>query len=102
MCTSIVEIVEADGMAKGQGEWFALTHAVVSYDHPHHAHLTDAIVMDFMNQAMGPGARAAVEMTLETAKALRTALDKAIAEAEEEENERAENLARPLPIAVAA
>jgi Family of unknown function (DUF6295) len=102
MCTSIVEIVDADGMAKGTSEWFALTHAVVSYDHPHHALLNDAIVIDFMNQKIGPSARAAVELTLETAKALRTALDKAIAEADAEENERAMALAQPLRIAVAA
>ncbi len=89
MCTSIVEIVGAEGAAKGGDGWFELTHAVVSYDHPHHALLEEAISIDFMNQGLGPGARAAVELTLESAKALSGALARAIAAAENEERGRA-------------
>jgi tRNA A37 threonylcarbamoyltransferase TsaD len=61
---------------------------VVSYDHPHHALLEDAITIDFVNPALGPGARAAVEITLESAKALAAALARAIAGAEEMEGRR--------------
>ena len=85
MCTSIVEIVAADGAGTRGDDWFDLTHAVVSYDHPHHALLEEAIVIDFVNQSMGPGARAAVELTLDAAKALAGALERAIAQAEVEE-----------------
>ena len=88
MCTSIVEIIGAEGAGKGDDRWFALTHAVVSYDHPHHALLEEAIAIDFVNQAHGPGARAAVELTLESAKALSGALARAIAAAEIEESAR--------------
>lgn len=88
MCTSIVEIVPASGMAKGQSEWFPITHAVVSYDHARHALIADAITIDFINTTLPPGARAGVELTLETAKTLNAALTKAIAEAEAEEAER--------------
>jgi hypothetical protein len=88
MCTSIVEVVGADGAGKGDGGWFKLTHSVVSYDHPHHALLEDAITIDFVNRALGPGARAAVELTLESAKALSGALARAIAAAETEEETR--------------
>src|ERR1700747_648530 len=89
MCTSIVEIVAADGAGKGEdGEWFKLTHSVVSYDHPHHALLEEAITIDFVNRALGPGARVAVELTLESAKELCGALARAIAAAESEENAR--------------
>ncbi|HTU54147.1 MAG TPA: DUF6295 family protein [Acetobacteraceae bacterium] len=88
MCTSIVEIVGAEGAGKGEGGWFALTNAVVSYDHPHHALLEDAITIDFVNAALGPGARAAVELTLPAAKALSGALVRAIAAAEREEGAR--------------
>ncbi len=88
MCTSIVEIVGAEGTGKGEAGWFALTHSVVSYDHPHHALLEEAITIDFMNQELDPGARAAVELTLESAKALSGALAKAIAAAELEESAR--------------
>jgi hypothetical protein len=92
MCTSIVEIAPAEGMAKGGGEWFRLTHSVVAYDHARHAVLGDVITLDFVNRDLPPGARAAVELTLETAKALREALDRAIAAAEIEEAERAESI----------
>jgi hypothetical protein len=88
MCTSIVEIVGASGAGKGSDGWFDLTHSVVSYDHPHHALLEEAITIDFVNDALGPGARVAVELTLEAAKALSSALVKAIAAAEIEESAR--------------
>lgn len=88
MCTSIVEVVAAEGAGKGNDEWFALTHSVVSYDHPHHALLEEAITIDFVNQTLGPAARAAVELTLDSAKALSEALLRAIAAAEIEERAR--------------
>ena len=92
MCTSIVEIVAADGAGKGEdGEWFRLTHSVVSYDHPHHALLEEAITIDFVNRALGPGARVAVELTLEAAKELSGALSRAITAAEIEESGRRRN-----------
>ncbi len=85
MCTSIIEIVPAEGMAKRGEEWFALAQAVVAYDHARHAPLGDVITLDFINRALEPGARAGVELTLETAKQLRAALERAIAAAEFEE-----------------
>lgn len=88
MCTSIVEIVDADGMGKGETGWFNLTRSVVSYDHPHHALLEEALIIDFMNPALGPGARVAVELTLDAAKALNQALTRAIEAAEIVESER--------------
>lgn len=93
MCTSIVEIATASGMAKGQtDEWFPLTHSVVAYDHARHALLEDAITLDFVNQELPPRARAAVELTLEAAKALNEALARAIAAAELEESQRLQGL----------
>lgn len=88
MCTSIVEIVPAQGCGKGDGGWFDLTQAVVSYDHPHHALLEEAITIDFVNAALGPGARVAVEITLQSAKEFAAALARAIAAAEEVESTR--------------
>ncbi len=88
MCTPIVEIVEAEGAGKGGEGWFAMSHAVVSYDHPHRALLDEAITIDFVNRDRGPGVRAAVEMTLDSAKALVTALERTITTAEREEAER--------------
>ena len=94
MCTSIVEIVPAEGMAKREDDWFPLTHSVVSYDHARHALLADAICIDFINSGLPPGARAGVELTLEAAKALNAALAKAIAEAEIEEADRLQGIER--------
>ena len=88
MCTSIVDIVPADGAGKGADGWFDLTHSVVSYDHPHHALLEEAITIDFMNSTLGPAARVAVELTLESAKELAAALERAIVAAEEVEGGR--------------
>ena len=88
MCTSIVEVVGADGAGKGGDGWFALTHSVVSYDHPHHALLEEAITIDFVNAALGPETRVAVELTLESAKELSAALIRAIEAAEIEESHR--------------
>jgi len=92
MCTSIVEVVGADGAGKSGDGWFKLTHAVVSYDHPHHALLEEAITIAFVNAALGPDARAAVELTLQSAKQLSGALAKAIAAAEIEEGARTRKL----------
>jgi hypothetical protein len=88
MCTSIVEIVGADGAGKGVDGWFRLTHSVVSYDHPHHALLEEAITLDFVNSALGPAARVAVELTLQSARDLNDALARAIAAAEVAEGTR--------------
>ena len=64
-----------------------MSQAVVAYDHARHAPLDDVITLDFLNPGLGPGARAGIELTLETAKELRAALDRAIAAAEFEEAE---------------
>ena len=102
MCTSIVEVVAVEGMAKRGDDWFELTQVAVAYDHARHAVLGDVITLDFVNAQLPPGARAAVEITLESAKALRDALDRAIAAAEIEEAERADGLERARAAAMAA
>ena len=90
MCTSIVEIAEAQGAGRSKDGWFSLTHSVVAYDHPQHALLEEAVTLDFVNHAKGAGARAAVELTLDSAKALHAALAKVIEAAELEEGLRVE------------
>ena len=87
MCTSIIEITRARGMAKRGDQWFPLSQAVVAYDHARHAPLGDVITLDFINTELDSGARAGIELTLETAKGLRAALDRAITAAEFEEAE---------------
>jgi hypothetical protein len=87
MCTSIIETARAEGMAKCGDGWFPLSRAVVAYDHARHAPLGDVITLDFLNPGLGPAARAGIELTLEAAKELRAALDRAIGAAELEEAE---------------
>src|SRR5918999_2027435 len=87
MCTSIIEIARVEGMAKRGDQWFPLSQAVVAYDHARHAPLGDVITLDFINTDLEPGARAGIELTLESARELRAALDRAIAAAEFEEAE---------------
>jgi len=87
MCTSIIEVVRAEGMAKRGNSWFPLSQTVVAYDHARHAPLGDVITLDFLNATLGAEARAGIELTLDTAKELRAALDRAIAAADFEEAE---------------
>jgi hypothetical protein len=87
MCTSIIEITPAEGMAKRGATWFPLSQSVVAYDHARHAPLGDVITLDFVNAELGPEARAGIELSLESAKALRAALDRAIKAADFEEAE---------------
>ena len=94
MCTSIVEIATVEGMARSDSGWFPVTHDAVSYDHARHALLPEGITIDFINAALPPGARAGVDLTLQTAKALHAALGKAIVEADAEEADRAESISR--------
>jgi hypothetical protein len=72
----IVERVEIDGSGKGKTGWFNLREANVSYDHPFNAPLEHALNIDFVNEAQGPGARVAVELSAEAARDLvKTILD---------------------------
>ena len=70
MCTMIVEQVDIDGSGKGTSGWFTLGQANVSYDHPFNAPLEHALNIDFVNEAQGPGARVAVELSAEAARSL--------------------------------
>jgi hypothetical protein len=70
MCTWIVEKAEISGSGKGPEGWFPLGQANVCYDHPFHAQMDHALIVDFVNEELGPGARVAVEMTAESAREL--------------------------------
>lgn len=70
MCTMIAEQLEIEGSGKGKGDWFTLEQAYVSYDHPFNAPMEHALNIDFVNEAQGPGARVAVELSAEAARGL--------------------------------
>ncbi len=82
MCTMIVQQVEIDGSGKGSGGWFDLRQANVSYDHPFNAPLEHALNIDFVNEAQGPGARVAVELSLAAARNLVETIQAVLARAE--------------------
>lgn len=54
----------------------------MSCDCPYHIELEHALNIDFVNEAKGPGARVAVELTPESARALAQAILAALDEAE--------------------
>jgi hypothetical protein len=83
MCTMIVKQVKIDGSGKGVNGWFTLTGANVSYDHPFHAPVEHALNIDFVNEAQGPGARVAVELSAEAARALVDTIQAVLKKADE-------------------
>jgi hypothetical protein len=66
----IARQVEIEGSGKGTKGWFTVRQANVSYDHPFNAPLEHALNIDFVNEAQGPGARVAVELTEASARTL--------------------------------
>jgi hypothetical protein len=73
-------LVRASGKA-GAG-WFTVRQANVSYDHPFDLPLEHALNLDFVDESQGPGARVAVELTVESARALVATIESVLAKAE--------------------
>lgn len=82
MCTMIAEHVKVAGSGKGRDGWITITQANVSYDHPFHAPIEHALNLDFVNESLGPGARVAVELSAESARALMETIEKVLEQAE--------------------
>ncbi len=83
MCTMIVQKVPLKGFGKGAGGWFDMNQANVSWDHPFHAPEEHALNIDFVNEAYGPSARVAVELSVEGARQLMETIQSVLGEAEE-------------------
>ncbi len=82
MCTMIVKQIAVDGYAKGKSDWFEVSQANVSYDHPFKAPFEHALNIDLVNEALGPGARISAELGPEAARALAEAILAVLAQAE--------------------
>jgi hypothetical protein len=95
MCTMITNQAKISGSGKGTSGWFKLQEVNVSYDHPFDMPLEHALNIDFVNEAEGPGARVAVELTPESARALAQTILATLERAESggylENTERAEH-----------
>ncbi|ASW55165.1 DUF6295 family protein [Plantactinospora sp. KBS50] len=81
MCTYLTEHRDIEGSAKGPGGWFPARRAMVYVDHPQHAPYGHTVNIDFLDPGAGAGARVAVELTEESARALAEAIGAALAAA---------------------
>jgi Family of unknown function (DUF6295) len=79
MCSYIVEKAKLTGSAKAGGVWAPITTAVVAVDHPFHATLDHALIVDFVNAGRPVTERVALELSVASARELisciQTALD---------------------------
>ncbi|MFI1097411.1 DUF6295 family protein [Streptomyces sp. NPDC020917] len=79
MCTYLTVKDGVEGSAKGPGgSWFKVTDVTVYYDHPVHAMAEHTLNIDFNAPAAGPGARIALELTADSARALVAAVQRAL------------------------
>ena len=79
MCTMISMQTSVTGSGKGASGWFPISQANVGYDHATHAQADHALLLDFVNPALGASARVAVEMDIASGKALVARIQAAIA-----------------------
>lgn len=82
MCTMIAQQISINGSGKGTAGWFDVRQANISFDHPFSVPLEHALNIDFVNEALGPGARVAVELSTASAKALVETIQAVLARAE--------------------
>jgi hypothetical protein len=83
MCTMIAHQVKIEGRGKSGRDWFEVREANVSYDHPYDLPLEHALNIDFVNEAMGPGTRVAVELSVDAARQLVKTIQAVLAEADQ-------------------
>jgi hypothetical protein len=83
MCTMISLTTPIVGSGKGASGWFTVSQATVGFDHASHAPFEHALLLDFVNPALGVDARVAVEMNVASGRALLAQLEAAIAAAEQ-------------------
>ena len=82
MCATISHSVAVSGAGRGASGWFPLSQATVGFDHATHTGTEHALLLDFTNYELGTGARVAVELDLDSGRALVDKLRAAIEAAE--------------------
>ena len=82
MCTMIAHQVKIEGRGKSGRDWIEVREAYVSYDHPYDLPLEHALNIDFVNEAAGPGARVAVELSVDAARKLLKTIQAVLAQAD--------------------
>jgi len=82
MCTNIATRVSIAGSAKASSGWVLVDQAAISYDHATRAWLDHALRIEFLAGPEASAERAAVEMDLESGKALLRELARVIQKAD--------------------
>jgi hypothetical protein len=78
MCSYIVEKTAITGSAKAAGAWTSITDAVVAVDHPYHATLDHALIVDFVNAGRPVSERVALELSVASARELISRMQSAL------------------------
>jgi len=78
MCSYIVEKTAVSGSAKAAGAWSRITTAVVAVDHPSHAALDHALIVDFVDSGGSVSDRVALEFSLPSARELIASMQAAL------------------------
>jgi Family of unknown function (DUF6295) len=78
MCSYIVEKTALTGSAKAAGGWTPITSAIVSVDHPSHATLDHALMVDFVNAGRPVSERIALELSVASARELTSCIQAAL------------------------
>lgn len=81
MCSYVTKQSPVTGSGKGANGWFRLSHAMAYFDHPYHSPYEHTLNIDFLNEAEGPAARVAVELTAQSARELVRCIEEALAAA---------------------
>jgi len=74
MCTYQTTTLAVEGSGKGAQGWFPVSDATVYFDHPVHARADHTLNIDLLNPSRGAGARVAVELDPDSARALAEAI----------------------------
>ena len=83
MCNWIIEKKELSGSGKSREGWFKLGQANVYYDHPFHAPMDHALIIDFVEDPDRVSNRVAVELSAESALGLIESIKAALASGDE-------------------
>jgi hypothetical protein len=82
MCTNIATKTPVTGSAKTASGWMRVNEATMSFDHAHHTWTEHALRIDFVDANDEKADRVAVELDLESGKALLRRLEEVIDAAE--------------------
>jgi hypothetical protein len=71
MCTYLALTTPVSGSAMGaDGDWFVVTDAVISFDHPQDAPVEHALCIDFRQRDAGPETHTTIELDADSARRL--------------------------------